>query len=85
MLTSGFETSKTFDEARTLTYAKFPSKFVWDSRKKMWKPRKQKGSIGRIAHVHPTSGELYYSRMLLNLQKEAFYFDDKITTINGII
>ncbi|XP_034197292.1 uncharacterized protein LOC117612739 isoform X1 [Prunus dulcis] len=42
MLTSWFEANKTFHEARTLTYAEFPSKFVWDSRTKMWKPRKKK-------------------------------------------
>ncbi|XP_016649779.1 PREDICTED: uncharacterized protein LOC103332554 [Prunus mume] len=84
MLTSWFEANKTFVQARTLTYAEFPSKFVWDSRTKMWKPRKKKGSIGRIAYVHPASGELYYLRMLLNFQKGAFHFDD-IKTINGII
>ncbi|XP_068304934.1 uncharacterized protein [Pyrus communis] len=33
-----------------------PSKFVYDPRKKIWKPRKHKGSIGRIAYVHPASG-----------------------------
>ena len=85
MLTSWFEANKTFHEARTLTYAEFPSKFVWNSRTKMWKPRKKKkGSLGRIAYVHPASGELYYLRMLLNLQKGAFHFND-LKTVNGII
>ncbi|KAB2623401.1 hypothetical protein D8674_039392 [Pyrus ussuriensis x Pyrus communis] len=51
-------------------------------RKKIWKPRKQKGSIGRIAYVHPASGELCYLRMLLNLKKGALSFDD-IRTVNG--
>ena len=85
MLTSWFETNKFYPEARTLTYAELPSKFVWESRHKIWKPRKRKGgSIGRIAYVHPASGELYYLRMLLNIQKGVLSFDD-IRTVNGII
>ncbi|KAB2601569.1 hypothetical protein D8674_002574 [Pyrus ussuriensis x Pyrus communis] len=84
MLTSWFETNKIYAEARSLTYAQIPSKFVYDPRKKIWKPRKHKGSIGRIAYVHPASGELYYLRMLLNLKKGAFSFDD-IKTINNVV
>ncbi|XP_048422055.1 uncharacterized protein LOC103957413 isoform X1 [Pyrus x bretschneideri] len=84
MLTSWFEINKIYNEARALTYAQIPSKFLYDTRKKIWKPRKQKGSIGRIAYVHPASGELYYLRMLLNLKKGALSFDD-IRTVNGII
>ena len=84
MLTSWFETNKIYSEARSLTYAQFPSKFLYDTREKMWKPRKQKGSIGRIAYVHPASGELYYLRMLLNLKKGALNFDD-LKTVNGIV
>ncbi|KAB2620831.1 hypothetical protein D8674_036512 [Pyrus ussuriensis x Pyrus communis] len=61
-----------------------PSKFLYDARKKCWKPRKRKGSIGRIAYVHPASGELYYLRMLLNLKKGALNFDD-IKTVNGVV
>ncbi|CAB4262229.1 unnamed protein product [Prunus armeniaca] len=84
MLTSWFKANQMFPEARTLTYTEFPTKFVWDSRNKIWKPRKRRRSIGRIAYVHPTSGELYYLRMLLNLQKGALNFDH-IKTIDGII
>ncbi|KAB2622252.1 hypothetical protein D8674_024434 [Pyrus ussuriensis x Pyrus communis] len=85
MLTSWFEINKFFPEARTLTYAELPSKFLWESRHKIWKPRKRKGgSIGRMAYVHPASGELYYLRMLLNIQKGVLNFDD-IRIVNGII
>nr|XP_028950803.1 uncharacterized protein LOC108169539 [Malus domestica] len=84
MLTSWFETNKNFDEARSLTYAQFPSNFLYDTRQKSWKPRKFKGSIGKIAYVHPASGELYYLRMLLNLKKGALHFDD-LKTVNGVV
>ncbi|XP_050112868.1 uncharacterized protein LOC126591269 isoform X3 [Malus sylvestris] len=38
-----------------------PSKFLYDGRQKFWKPRKRKGSIGRIAYVHPASGYLHWN------------------------
>lgn len=52
MLTSWFETNKIYSETHSLTYAQIPSKFLYDIRKEMWKPRKQKGSIVRIAYMH---------------------------------
>nr|GEZ58632.1 DNA helicase [Tanacetum cinerariifolium] len=40
--------------------------FVWYPNRKSWSPRRNsKSSIGRLAYVHPTSGELFYFRMLL--------------------
>ncbi|KAB2635700.1 hypothetical protein D8674_026234 [Pyrus ussuriensis x Pyrus communis] len=84
MLTSWFELNKNFPNVRELTYAQIPTKFLYDVKKKTWKPRKYKASIGRIAYVHPASGELYYLRMLLNLKKGAISFED-LKTINGVV
>lgn len=81
MLTRWFKANETYNEARTLTYVEFPSKFVWDNSKKYWKRKQQKCSIGIIAYVHPTSGELYFLRMLLHLQKSCTNYDS-IKTIN---
>nr|GEU49608.1 DNA helicase [Tanacetum cinerariifolium] len=40
--------------------------FVWYYDRKSWSPRwNSRSSIGRLAYVHPTSGELFYFRMLL--------------------
>ncbi|XP_061993578.1 uncharacterized protein LOC133711477 [Rosa rugosa] len=82
MLTAWFKANVDYPEARSLTYAEFPSKFVWDNKGLFWKPRKLKGSLGRIASIHPASGELYYLRMLLNLQKGCIDYNS-IKTVNG--
>uniref|UniRef100_A0A0D3E4S6 ATP-dependent DNA helicase n=1 Tax=Brassica oleracea var. oleracea TaxID=109376 RepID=A0A0D3E4S6_BRAOL len=82
MLTEYFEMCKRCPEARELTYGQFPTKFVWDSDAKTWSPRKQGFSIGRIANIHPTAGDLYYLRMLLNILKGPTSFDDMKTVDN---
>ncbi|XP_040362560.1 uncharacterized protein LOC112168203 isoform X2 [Rosa chinensis] len=82
-LTGWFKANITYPGASELTYIEFPTKFVWDDHKKCWTPRQKCESIGRIAYVHPVAGELYYMRMLLNIQKGCQNFDS-IKTINGI-
>ncbi|XP_040369401.1 uncharacterized protein LOC121048948 [Rosa chinensis] len=84
MLTAWFQANKTYPEARGLTYTEFPTKFVWHDDKKYWAPRKRYEMIGRITNVPPTAGELYFMRMLLNIQKGCHDFNS-IKTINGII
>lgn len=54
-----------YPEARELTYAQFPTKFVWKSCQHEWLPRKKGYSIGRLHFIPPGSGELYYLRLLL--------------------
>nr|GEU72572.1 DNA helicase [Tanacetum cinerariifolium] len=57
-------------DGRHLTYLDFPSEFVWYPDRKSWSPRRNsKSSIGRLAYVHPASGELFYFRMLLCHQR----------------
>ena len=49
-----------------------------------WKPRKQCQNIGRLTYVPPGSGEFYYMRILLTIQKG--YVDyTSIRTVNGQI
>ncbi|GJZ88908.1 DNA helicase [Tanacetum coccineum] len=58
------------EDGRHLTYLDFPSEFVWYDNHKSWSPRQNsRSSFGRFAYVHPTSGELFYFRMLLYHQK----------------
>ncbi|KAK9666496.1 hypothetical protein RND81_14G188700 [Saponaria officinalis] len=69
-----------YPEARTLTYGQFPTKFVWIDG---CCTRRNKGmSIGRMAFVHPTAGERYYLRQLLNYVKGARTFEE-IRTVEG--
>ncbi|XP_056685501.1 uncharacterized protein [Spinacia oleracea] len=83
-LTEWMTANRMYPEARELTYADFPTEWVWLSDEKRWKPRENGSSIGRIYFAHPASGEKYYLRLLLNIVKGATCFAD-IRTVNGII
>nr|GEX23813.1 DNA helicase [Tanacetum cinerariifolium] len=58
--------------------------FVWYDDRQSWSSRwNTKSSIGRLAYVHPTSGELFYFRMLLCYQKGCRDFLE-VQTVHGI-
>ena len=76
-----FEANKKYVDGRNLTYAEFPSKFVWIAQQSQWKPRKQGYNIGRLAYVAPGCGELYYMRILLTIQKDCVDYPS-IRTLN---
>ncbi|GJW22682.1 hypothetical protein Tco_0033304 [Tanacetum coccineum] len=58
-------------DGRHLKYLNFPSKFVWYPNSKQWQRRyiRTKKSLERLTYVHPSSGDLFYFRMLLCHQK----------------
>ena len=66
MFLAWFIANRKYAEARELTYAEFPTKFVWKSGTREWVPRKRGFAIGRIAHIQPSGDELYFLRVLLN-------------------
>ncbi|XP_031108512.1 uncharacterized protein LOC116012986 [Ipomoea triloba] len=82
--TAWFEANKKYEDARSLTYAEFPSKFVWKQDLREWQPRKRGFSIGRLFYVPSGCGELYYLRCLLNLIRGPSSHDD-IRTVAGVI
>ncbi|XP_010527539.1 PREDICTED: uncharacterized protein LOC104804874 [Tarenaya hassleriana] len=84
MFTAWMETNTKDSEAKQLTYLQFPSKFVWNDCNTIWTKRKQGFAIGRIFNVHPSSGELYYLRMLLNIVKGPTSYED-ILTVDGVV
>ncbi|GJS24077.1 ATP-dependent DNA helicase PIF1-like protein [Tanacetum coccineum] len=71
MFTAWMEINKTDTKARELTYADFPTKYVFKQDERKWYPRKQRFAIGRIHYVPERIGECYYLRMLLNHVKGA--------------
>ncbi|XP_074298622.1 uncharacterized protein LOC141629539 [Silene latifolia] len=77
-LTAWMRVNEESPEARELSYAEFPTKYVWDDG---WKRRKQGRCIGRISYVHPTAGERYYLRLLLNIVKGPKSYEE-IRTVN---
>jgi hypothetical protein len=82
--TEWMEANKIHEVGKELTYAEFPSKFVWKSDSKTWEERKRGFAIGRIYYAHPASGDRYYMRMLLNTKKGCTSFED-IRTVNGVV
>ncbi|XP_057723779.1 uncharacterized protein LOC130939707 [Arachis stenosperma] len=84
MFTAWMMANRTYVEGRTLTYVEFPSKFVYDLQSRQWKPRRRGFSIGRLSFVHPSTGELFYMRMLLNVQKGCTSFQS-IRTVNSVL
>ncbi|XP_074265893.1 uncharacterized protein LOC141588345 [Silene latifolia] len=68
-LTEWMATNQKHEDARSLTYAEFPTEWVWDNNGKVWTRRKKGFKIGRIYFANPNSGEPYYLRLLLNIVK----------------
>ncbi|GJR83724.1 uncharacterized protein Tco_0154509, partial [Tanacetum coccineum] len=83
MFIEWMEMNKLYPAARELTYAEFPTKFVWNDAKRKWTFRKQRYSIGRIHNVPIGTGDAFYCRMLLNSAKGCFTHDD-IKKVNNI-
>ncbi|XP_057451874.1 uncharacterized protein LOC130743658 [Lotus japonicus] len=67
-----------------LTYSEFPSKFVYNEKFIIWELRKQGYSIRRLTYIPPGTGELYYMRMLLAVQRGCISFES-IRTVKGEI
>nr|KAJ0212688.1 hypothetical protein LSAT_V11C400224740 [Lactuca sativa] len=57
MFTSWLECNKIYKQARNLTYVEYPTKFVWKTKSRKWKPREIGFSIGKIHVRVPTSFE----------------------------
>lgn len=83
MFTSWFEANCKYPEAQNLTYSKFVSKFVYVKKKREWKPRKKGYTIGRLIWVPPTTGELYYLRLMLTHVKGPCSYND-IKAVNNV-
>lgn len=84
MFTSWMQCNAEYSEAKSLTYANFVSKFVYDKAKRTWKPRKKGFTIGRLIWVPPTTGELYYLRMMLTRVKGPTSYED-MRTVNTVV
>ncbi|XP_057419198.1 uncharacterized protein LOC130713450 [Lotus japonicus] len=73
-----------YEEGKSLTYAEFPSYFVFDEESHSWHPRKQGYSIGRLQYIPHGIGELYYLRILLTRQKGCTSWES-IRTIEDVV
>ncbi|KAL1321069.1 hypothetical protein AAHE18_14G102100 [Arachis hypogaea] len=83
MFTSWMMAKRRFPDGWSLTYVEYPGKFVYCSNSREWKPRQRGFSIARLSFAHPSSGELFYMRMLLNVHRGCTSFRS-IRTVNGV-
>lgn len=83
MFTSWMQANKIYSEGKNLTYAQFVSKFVYKRNKRCWKPREKGYIIGRLNWVPPSTGELFYMRMMLSIAKGPCSYED-IRTVGGV-
>jgi len=84
MLTEWFKANTLYPEAGELTYANFPTKWVWNKSQLRWTRRKRGHTIGRMYFVPPNYGEKYYLHMLLNTVPGATSFQH-LHTVDNII
>jgi len=83
MLTKWYKINQESEVAQNLTFDQFPQQWVWNRKLKRWTMRKRGFAIGRMYYAHPTSGECYYLRMLLNCIKGATSYEH-LRTVDGI-
>lgn len=79
------EFNKHHPGARKYLHVEFPRYYVWDSRVKVWRDRKQfNNMVGRIYHAPIKAGPLYYMRIMLNHIRGATCFED-LWTVECVI
>ncbi|KAL3620360.1 hypothetical protein CASFOL_035272 [Castilleja foliolosa] len=85
-LTEWIQSNKRDRDGLHLTYVNYCSRYRWCKKAMAWIPRVhlQSPAIGRLAYVHPASGELFYMRMLLSHQCGSKSFAD-IRTVSGVL
>ncbi|KAG4946872.1 hypothetical protein JHK87_042879 [Glycine soja] len=83
MFTTWMEANKIYPHDRKLTYPQYVSSFVYVARNRCWKPRKQGYTIGRLIWVPPSTGELFFVRMILFVAKGPTSYDE-IRKIDGV-
>jgi hypothetical protein len=76
------DANKTYHHGRHLTYSQYPSMFTYDSDGRFWRPRKRGGSVGRLTFVPHGNRDLFYLRLLLNVQVGCTSFED-VKTVKG--
>ncbi|XP_076944432.1 uncharacterized protein LOC143615082 [Bidens hawaiensis] len=85
MFIGWMEANKSYRHARKLSYAEFPTQFVWKkTAPPKWVPRLKGFAIGRIHAVPASFDEAYYLRILLNKVKGPQCFED-IRTVDGVV
>ncbi|XP_076959469.1 uncharacterized protein LOC143635537 [Bidens hawaiensis] len=85
MFTGWMEANRNYEHARKLSYAEFPTQFLWKKTSPPKCVQRQSGfAIGRFHAVPASFDEAYYLRILLNKVKGPKCFED-IRTVDGVV
>ncbi|XP_025679652.1 uncharacterized protein [Arachis hypogaea] len=84
MFTAWMRANLKFPHGNKLLYSEFPNHFVYLRDSQEWVPRQRGFSIGRLTFIHVGSGEIFYLRLLLNVQRGCKSFES-IRTVDGVV
>ena len=85
-LTAWFKENERNPESNSLLYTDMPEHFTWDSKSSTWKKRRRNYlSIGRMYSAHPTEGERFFLRLLLQHIRGAKSFEDLRKSEDGTL
>lgn len=76
-----------YPSALQLTYVDFPTYYAWTASDRTWIRRsrpKKSDCIGRVYNIHPSSGDLFYLRLLLHSVQGASSFVN-LRTVDGVV
>ncbi|CAL1403778.1 unnamed protein product [Linum trigynum] len=73
-LTEWFALNRRDPEARKLTYSQIPNKYTWLADCKEWDTCKRGFAIGRVAYVSPSSGDVFFLRIMLSKVRGALSY-----------
>ncbi|KAI5446051.1 hypothetical protein KIW84_014045 [Lathyrus oleraceus] len=76
MFSSCLVANAKYEEACSLTYDELMIMFVYERRKRLWKPRKIGFTICRLIQVPPTTDNFFYLRMMLIVVKEPTSYEE---------
>lgn len=76
MFSSWLVANTKYEEACSLTYSELMTKFVYENRKRLWKPRKIGFTIGYLIRVPSTTDKFLYLRMMLTVVKEPTSYEE---------
>ncbi|XP_057724049.1 uncharacterized protein LOC130940009 [Arachis stenosperma] len=84
MFTAWMRANLKFPHGNKLLYSEFSNHFVYLCDSQEWVPRQRGFSIGRLTFIHVGLGEIFYLRLLLNVQRGCKSFES-IRTVDGVV
>jgi hypothetical protein len=84
MFLAWMESNVRYPHGRHLTYGQYPLLFSFDKDGCFWKPRQRGGSVGRLTFIPHSNRDLFYLRLLLNVQAGCTSYKD-LKTVHGCV